>query len=187
MEAKKQIRKEFLAKRNALGEETVRELSGAICEKLKEYLCMQAGLQENGVYGYYPHGREVSLLELYSWLLAQHIPLAFPRVNGEMMEFYRVTSMEEFQEGAFHIMEPVLKCRRADLKKAYCLVPGSVFDEAGNRYGYGKGYYDRYFRKNKQLKRIGVSYEMQLQPEIPTEANDIKMQILVTESKIREI
>lgn len=182
METKKQIRKRHLTERNALPKEAVQECSAKISRNLKSYLEGQSDVASHGVYGYYPHGNEVSLMELYTWLLEQQIPLAFPRVSGDTMEFYQVTSMEEFSEGAFHIMEPVQTCRQVDLKQAYCLVPGSVFDETGNRYGYGKGYYDRYFDIHKALHRIGIAYEIQLEKEIPAEETDVKMQILVTEN-----
>lgn len=185
METKKEIRKRLLAERNALPAEHVEEVSGKISANLQKYLKSQTDLKKKGVYGYYPHGKEVSLLKLYQWLLEQQIPLAFPRVSGYTMEFYQITSMEDFQEGAFHIMEPEQGCPQANFEQAYCLVPGSVFDRNGNRYGYGKGYYDKYFARHKELKPIGIAYEMQVQEEIPAEETDVKMQILATEAKLK--
>ena len=183
MEAKKQIRRSHLAERNALSQEIVQQLSAKISQNLRQYLAAQSDIKSHGVYGYYPHGNEVSLLEIFAWMLEQQIPLAFPRVSGNTMEFYQVTSMEEFSQGAFHIMEPVQTCRQVDFQQAYCLVPGSVFDEMGNRYGYGKGYYDRYFDIHKNLYRIGIAYEIQLEKEIPAEETDVKMQMLITENR----
>lgn len=182
MEAKKQIRKELLAKRNALSKNDVTALSEQISIHLQQFLDTQSNLQIHGVYGYYPHSNEVSLMLLYTWLLEKKIPLAFPRVLGNTMEFYQVNSMEDFKEGAFHIFEPKETCIRADLEKAFCLVPGSVFDWNGNRYGYGKGYYDKYFSIHRELKRIGIAYDLQIKEAIPTEKTDIQMQLLATEN-----
>ncbi len=182
METKKQIRKSHLAERNALSEAAAKKLSVKISRHLQDYLCTQKELPMRGVYGYYPHGREVSLLPLYDWLLGQQIPLAFPRVTGDTMEFYQVFSMKEFTEGAFHIMEPAEDCQRADFTNAFSFVPGSVFDRTGNRYGYGKGYYDRYFSIHQELIRIGIAYENQLEERIPAEKTDVKMQMLATEA-----
>lgn len=181
MQKKKQIRKQHLAERNALTENMIKKLSATIIQTVKRYLQQQSDLKSRGVYGYYPHGKEVSFMELYTWLLKEQIPLAFPRVSGDTMEFYQVTSMEDFMEGAFHIMEPAENCRQADFEQAFCLVPGTVFDLTGNRYGYGKGYYDRYFDIHKELYRIGAAYNMQVEENIPAEKTDVKMQILVTE------
>lgn len=100
------------------------------------------------------------------------------------MEFYRVHSMQDFKEGAFHIMEPGKHCRQAEFEPVFCLVPGSVFDKRGNRYGYGKGYYDRYFSRHRNLYRIGIAYETQIETQIPSEYCDVKMHALATENGI---
>lgn len=185
METKKQIRKRLLAVRNAMSKETVKELSEKISRNLQEYFDKQTELKICGVYGYYPHGNEVSLMVLYMWLLERQIPLAFPRVSGDTMEFYQVTSMHDFDEGAFHIMEPKEHCRLAKMENAICLVPGSVFDNSGNRYGYGKGYYDRYFDLHKELMRIGIAYQLQIESTIPAEETDVKMHGLATEAGLK--
>ena len=65
------------------------------------------------------------------------------------------------------------------------LVPGVVFDRFGNRYGYGKGYYDRYFARFPFLKRIALAYSEQLADE-PLECleTDVKMQVIATEHDV---
>ena len=64
----------------------------------------------------------------------------------------------QLKEGAFHVMEPMENCVRAVPDKQPVIVPGSVFGRDGSRYGYGKGYYDRFFAKNPKLKRYAVCY-----------------------------
>ena len=54
-----------------------------------------------------------------------------------------------------------------------------------NYWGYGKGYYDRYFAQHEKLIRIGTAYEMQVEEWIKAEETDVKMQFLVTETGIR--
>lgn len=184
METKQQIRKHHILKRNALSEEEVIRYSDKICRILREYLSSMADLTSRGVYGYYPLGKEISLLRLYPWLLENGIPLAFPKVTGEAMEFYQVDSMEDFSEGAFHIMEPVEGCKKAEFVQAVCLTPGSVFDFKGNRYGYGKGYYDRFFSMHKDVYRIGIACEGQIVSVLPAEETDVTMQALATERRI---
>lgn len=170
-----------MTQRNALDEGLARDLSREICRNLQNYLQGQKDLLSRGVYGYFPHGKEASLMHLYEWMLKQEIPVAFPRVDGERMDFYTITSMKDFREGAFHIMEPIAACSLVNFEEAYCLVPGSVFDRTGNRYGYGKGYYDRFFHRHPKLFRIGIAYEMQVEDVIWAEDTDVKMQMLATE------
>ena len=184
METKQQIRKRHLSCRNAMSEEMVLAKSSRISQRLLQYFQKQQAAGDICVYGYYPCRKEVSLLPLYDWLLDKKIPLAFPRVSGDYMEFYQVHSMQDFKEGAFRIMEPDRNCSRAEFEPAFCLVPGSVFDKSGNRYGYGKGYYDRYFSRHKNLYRIGVAYEAQIETQIPSERCDVKMHALATENGI---
>ena len=185
MEIKQQIRKRHILRRNQLSETDMERLSAEISKYLKGFFYSNGQLKSLGAYGYYPHGREASLILFYEWLLENEVPLAFPKVSGETMEFYQVFSMDEFEEGAFHIMEPKESCKKATFERAFCFVPGSVFDRAGNRLGYGKGYYDRYFAEHKDLYRIGIAYESQIEEEIPSEKGDIAMHALATENGIR--
>lgn len=184
METKQQIRARHISIRNAMDEAEVLRFSSGISQNLKKFFYNVKNLEKYGVYGYYPCQKEAALFKLYAWLLNEKIPLAFPRVSGEVMDFYRVSSMEDFVEGAFHIMEPKQSCEKACFLQAFCCVPGSVFDYAGNRLGYGKGYYDRYFSEHSSLYRIGIAYENQLENSLHTEKHDIKMQSIVTEKKM---
>ncbi len=184
METKQQIRARHISIRNAMDESEVKLLSSKISRNLKDFFVGIEKLENYGVYGYYPYKKEAALFDLYAWLFNQKIPLAFPRVSKESMDFYQVSSMKEFAEGAFHIMEPVKNCKKADFSQIVCLVPGSVFDYAGSRLGYGKGYYDRYFTMHKGIYRIGTAYENQLEAAICAEEHDIKMQAVVTETKM---
>ena len=185
METKQQIRKRRLACREAMEDEAVRRRSAQIVNRLWEYLGRERTVKENGVYGYYPCRKEVDLLGLYRCLLKEDIPLAFPRVSGNTMEFFQVFSMDEdFEEGAFHILEPKQRCSRADFCHAICLIPGSVFDRKGNRYGYGRGYYDRYVLLHPGIYRMGIAYGEQVEDEIPSESCDAAMHALATEDGI---
>ena len=188
METKQQIREQGLAARSNMPQILRRQYDSVICENLKAYVKQRGGeFLKRGAYGYYPHGSEVNLIGLYNWLLAQNIPMAFPRVFGEAMEFYQIPSMDAFETGAFGIQEPVFRSKQAGFNQAFCFVPGSVFDRSGNRYGYGKGYYDRYFGSHPGLYRIGVAYGIQVRAQIPCGQYDIKMHALMTEEGGYEI
>lgn len=184
METKQQIRTRHLAIRNRMSEQERAALSMQIADALWEQCERMRQESSEGlcvVRGYYPHRSEVSLLPFYSRVLKNGIPLAFPGAHGENMEFYYVESMQDFKPGAFGILEPAESCRICLKDAGICLTPGSVFDLHGNRYGYGKGYYDRYFLQYPGLCRTGIAYENQLEADIPVEQTDIRMQYLITE------
>lgn len=64
------------------------------------------------------------------------------------MDFYLVNSLSQLEKGAFSIMEPNTEvCEKyEDFSHGLCLVPGLCFDMQGFRLGFGKGYYDRFYR-----------------------------------------
>lgn len=176
-ENKRSLRTEAKRKRDALSREERLQWSDRICRKLER----QADFLNAAVICfYYPLGSEVNLLPLAQRALDLGKQAAFPRVNGGDMEFYRVSDLEAFAEGAFHVMEPLgeeVICGT----DALVLVPGLVFDVSGNRMGYGKGYYDKYFARYPGCRKIGVCFGMQIVPEVPCGPYDIPMDAVVTE------
>ncbi len=184
-ETKEQIRKRHLLMRNDMPREERLALSDIISIHAQKLIKLP---QKNGhkvrVYGYYPLGSEVSLIPVYKFLLKGEVPLAFPRVQGMSMDFYQVFSLDDLKEGAFHVMEPDNACKKAEWEYALCFTPGSAFDREGGRFGYGKGYYDRYFEKHPRLLRAGIAYENQVEEKLPTEDFDIPINYLITEQGI---
>ena len=184
----------------------VSEKSRSICGKLLAAPWYQ---RCNMIYGYYPLGNEVDCRNFLEQALADGKRVALPRmltaVTGSVqkskdicatnlvredtyrMDFYEVTSLTQVAEGGFHVMEPVDACPLVEVEDAIVLVPGVVFDWMGNRYGYGKGYYDRYFARFPKLQRIALAYENQMEPELETLPTDIKMHDICTEDMLYHI
>ena len=176
-ENKEPIRTAAKRQRDALSKEETARWSHEICKiLLKQSFFKEAG----SVCFYYPLGSEVNLLPLAQKALVLGKQTAFPRVNGSNMEFYSVTDLKEFAAGAFHVMEPLggeVICGG----DALVLAPGLAFDTFGNRMGYGKGYYDKYFARYPGCRKIGVCYEMQMISKVPCGLYDIPMDAVVTE------
>ncbi len=64
------------------------------------------------------------------------------------------------------------------------LILGLGFDPRGYRLGYGSGYFDR-FLAGRDLLTIGLAFEVQILDEIPKEAHDVPMSVVVTEDAVR--
>ena len=64
------------------------------------------------------------------------------------------------------------------------ILPMLGFDRRGGRLGYGAGYYDRFLARNPRIRRIGIAFACQEADEIPCDANDIHMNLVVTEEGI---
>ena len=69
-------------------------------------------------------------------------------------------------------------------KRQVCFVPGLVYDKAGYRLGYGKGFYDRYLSSFTGCT-IGVVYSDYILPEVPRGRFDMSVDILLTEKGVK--
>jgi len=129
------------------------------------------------ILGYYPLGNEVDLRELYQRLWKDGRKVLFPVTEEEEITFYPAYSLEEFQEGRFHVYEP--QCREFPFSKytapIVVLTPGVVFDRQGNRMGFGKGYYDRFLKKCKLAIKIGIAYDFQVVDQLEVMPWDVPM------------
>lgn len=102
-----------------------------------------------------------------------------PRVNGVELEIlpYEESRLEL---GSFHIEEPTGNDTIDPSQIEVVIVPAVAYDRKGKRLGRGKGFYDR-FLKNTKATKIGVGYEFQLLEEVPSEAHDVSMDIVITQ------
>ena len=65
------------------------------------------------------------------------------------------------------------------------IIPGAVFDRAGNRLGYGGGYYDRFLSgADVHGLRIALAFGVQVTDRIPALPHDQPMDYLVTEQDL---
>lgn len=115
---------------------------------------------------------------LKKWGSRKHFYL--PRVNGVNLEIlpYEESRLEL---GAFHIEEPTGDNIADPEEIELVVVPAVAYDRRGNRLGRGKGFYDRFLASTKATK-IGVGYEFQLLDEIPAEAHDVPMDMVITQN-----
>lgn len=187
MPRKKDCRNVYKELRNAMSEEEVRTKSAFICRTIR---CSHEYRQAEIILGYYPLGKEADIRQVLLQALKEGKTVALPKTeNKEQMSFYVIKDLEQDIEcGSFSIMEPKAYCESIEdfgNKQVLALVPGVVFDETGNRYGYGRGYYDRYFEQHPQIIRMAVAYHLQIADEglevLPT---DIAMHKIVTEQEL---
>lgn len=176
METKAQIRADLSEKRETLDVEFYNRSEEEIIQKLRQ---IKPVLERGYLYGYYPLGKELSLLKFLEWALEAGKRVALPKVDGNEMDFYEVSSLQEVKKGSFGVMEPVTE-KKVNWEEAVCLTPGVGFDKEGRRIGHGAGYYDRYFSRHPRLIKLGIAYDFQIVEDIPTEENDISMEYLVT-------
>ncbi len=179
-ESKSSLRKEMLAKRNAISDEEAEKKSAEITKRILEIKQVK-GAKTIAVY--IAKGSEVRTKRLVNELIKNNIEVLVPVTIGEEeIELYRFNSFEDLTPGKFGIPEPKTKTRGAS-EPEVVIVPGVAFDLDLHRLGYGKGYYDRLFQKLKTFK-IGICYELQVIEKIPRHEHDQKLNMTVTEQRV---
>ena len=103
--------------------------------------------------------------------------------NTNRMVFYRISALRDLSPGAYGILEPKETEAYQDEANALCLVPGLAFSADGARLGYGKGYYDTFFAQHPVLK-LGLCYDFQLVPQVPTQPHDVRMDGILTDKRL---
>lgn len=89
--------------------------------------------------------------------------------------------------GAWGILEPRPECLRPmePVLLDLVIVPGVAFDEAGNRLGYGGGFYDRFLPRTRPgTIYLAPAFEMQIRADVYPGAHDCPVHILVTEDRV---
>ena len=183
---KNEIRKKYLTKRNAMAPEKREKASRKITERL---LRMPEVAAAPVVFVYVSSRSEVSTKQLIQTLISEGRTVAVPRVEGQEMEFYPVSSWEELFPGYRGILEPQVSAGAEPVKpgpRDVILLPGACFDYSGNRIGYGGGFYDRYLQRisGKKPVRIGLAYHSQIYPSVlPAESQDVAVDDVVSERR----
>ena len=137
------------------------------------------------IMAYMPLRHEVDTRALLMKLLALKKNLFLPAVDrkrGEIAVFQVKNLKRDLVPGSYGILEPRARCvsgRPSDLDLV--LVPGLGFDRQGGRLGHGKGYFDKFLRKVKRAKKIGIAFKEQILKKIPLEKNDQRMDRVITD------
>jgi 5-formyltetrahydrofolate cyclo-ligase len=129
---------------------------------------------------------------LYAPGAGQRRRFSVPVISAHQMWFAPLHAGRQMRKNNFGIAEPGNRGRVLTAELDIVLVPLVGFDDAGNRLGMGGGFYDRHFgflRSRTHFRRprlIGVAYEMQRLPKLPTDPWDIPLWAVVTDRGIHK-
>jgi 5-formyltetrahydrofolate cyclo-ligase len=179
-EQKKQLRSEIKQRRSMLPESDRAEMSQQISHFLHE---IDEFNQAKSVFCYISYQDEVDTHALISDFLQQSMALAVPKIMDKTtMLAIPLSDFTDLEPDKLGILTPK-SSQPAASPFDIAITPGLGFTEKGDRLGYGRGYYDRWFAKNKVKTKIGVAYEVQIVSELPLEETDLPLDILVTEKR----
>jgi len=180
LEQKKEIRQRIKKLRSGLEPLLWKEKTEMITDAVIHHRWFREAAD---IYCYIDFNQEVGTSGLIKEAWKQGKNVWVPKVSGETMEFYSLTSFEELVPGAYGILEPD-DTAVSEPKNGLMLVPGVAFDKLRNRIGYGKGYYDRYLKAHPLLHTIALAFDLQIVSRIEAQAQDVKPELLLTESCI---
>lgn len=178
---KNELRHHLKEKRRALPAGLYAEKSKLIGEQLKH---LSEYKDAHSVLFYVSTPEEVHTHELIKEALAEGKLVYVPKILDEQMFICPLYDFEELVLGEYGILEPGANAGSEEfIRFDVIVVPGVGFDHHGNRLGRGKGFYDRLLKETKGYK-VGLAFEEQLVPELPTQAHDIPMDTLITDQNL---
>lgn len=127
--------------------------------------------------------KELDPAELLAHAASLGKRIGLPRVDDERLQLHVHTPGEELEESGFGMLEPLAHTARIDAAEVdLIIVPALALDGAGQRLGYGRGFYDRLLPTLPRAFRVGVAYAFQVVPEIPAAAHDVPMQCVISDA-----
>ena len=178
---KSEIRARLKELRITISPETRKNYAANIARRL---LALEEITSAGTIFIYISTASEVDTHGLIRHFLDQGKTLAVPKIiNSSTMIATRFTRWEDLFPGQLGILTP-----KGDLPYEgnidIAITPGLGFTPKGHRIGYGRGYYDKWFARNKSIKKIALAYEAQVVNEIPAGKKDIPVDIIVTEQRV---
>ncbi len=182
---KKELRKEALARRDALDPFWRIEASLEMAETARDRIAFEPGAI---VSGFWPMRSEVDVRPMM-FALREHgarlcLPAILDKTTIVFRELVRGAPMVDMGFGTVgpheeaEVLDPAIK-----------LIPLAAFDARGHRIGYGAGYYDRAIARlqdaGKEPRLIGIAFNCQEVAKVPDEPHDVIVQEILTESGLR--
>ncbi len=176
------LRKSVLEKRNALSVAYRQEAAQAIIPHFFNTITLP---ERSCISGFWPIRSEIDPRPLMREFEAQGMALCVPAIlDAQTIEFRAMSFGDALVETGFGTMGPPADAPVVD--PDIMLIPLAAFDRAGNRIGYGAGYYDRAIaalhQKNKYPVLIGVAFDAQRVDHIAHEPHDVALDYILTET-----
>jgi 5-formyltetrahydrofolate cyclo-ligase len=140
-----------------------------------------------GLYGATAY--EAPTLPYAKWFHEQGYRLALPRFEerGADMRFHVWADPyddDELETGPYGVAQPRANTPQANPQVLF--VPLIAFTTSGARLGQGGGHYDRWLDAHPEAFAIGLAWDVQIADELPVEAHDRALAMIVTPTRLFE-
>lgn len=185
--SKNELRQSVIAARNRLAEEEIKDKSSAVASRFLE---LAEYLRAGTVMAYVDFRNEVQTGPIIRDALGKDKRVVVPitDVAGKKLTPSQIIDFPgDLAPGAWDILEPKPECVRPVPPEEIDLVivPGVAFDTAGNRLGYGGGFYDRFLlTTGSGCVYAALAFELQIRPNVYPGEHDLPVHLLVTEDRV---
>ncbi|MBO6621192.1 MAG: 5-formyltetrahydrofolate cyclo-ligase [Balneola sp.] len=180
---KSELRARMLKLRKSIDEEDWQARSETIINELKK---IPEFINSDVIHCYVSMNdrKEVNTHSLLNDLISSGKKVIVPVTDFETGELKHseLRSFEDLKKNKWGVPEPD-EIHPQKQKTDLILVPLLAADKDFNRLGYGKGFYDRFLKKENAVK-IGLLFDEFILDQIPVENFDEKLDILITEKMI---
>lgn len=108
-----------------------------------------------------------------------------PKVKNDKLEHYLLTDNTKLKLSKWGIPEPQNGIKIDSQELDVVFIPLLAYDKAGNRIGYGKGFYDKFLSDCRpEALKIGLSFFEPEEQNIEVSKHDIKLDYCVTPKSI---
>jgi len=182
------LRKDTLQARDDLTAEKIQTDSRIICNHLLE---TPEIVSSTTIFAYVSFRSEVSTFGLIEKLLAlgKTVTVPITYVKERRLDAIKITDLtNDLVPGYCNIPEPtpeLCASQVIDPKEIDAIIlPGSVFDRRGGRFGYGGGFYDRFVSAIPKATRIGLAYDVQVVDQLALQPHDELLDYVVSPSTV---
>lgn len=182
--SKNSLRKNYLSKRKKIRKDQINQLSEQICNQFLKFFPLDKNLN---IHVFLPIFKTN---EVNTWLLISelqkmpNVSLFTPKViEHEMIQTQLKPDSKLIQNkfGADEVESHIPNFETMD----YILFPLVYADKNGQRIGYGKGYYDRFFANSPpESLKIGVGFFSPKEEIANSETHDLKLDYLVLPTEV---
>lgn len=181
---KQELREIYLTKRKNLTSAEVTDFSKQISENFLNHFEVQKG-DKIHIFQSITKFNEVDTSRLIHDFFEKGARVFVPKMNGDHLLAVEITPDSEMALNSWGISEPVSNLDAAVVDYKYVITPLLYCDPQGNRVGYGKGFYDRFFAGLlPKTKKVGVGFFPPAVPISDLHAHDIPLDYLVTRAEV---
>lgn len=182
--SKSELRRIYLDKRKSLSEDEIDRQSVKITENIINYFDWE---KIENIHTFLPikHKKEVNTEYLIKFLWNNDKNVFVPKIIDDNIYTFALTPNTVLEKNTWGILEPQRGSYSEVKKFDLVITPLLYCDNQGNRIGYGKGFYDRFFTQiNRDSLKVGVNFFLPNEEIIDVFSGDIPLDYLVTSEEV---